>query len=115
MPTWENDVAVTALRNRGWSISAIARHSSFDRETVRKYLAGDGTPGVRARPGRLERVRVLDYVTARLIEDPHLWARTLYDELEELGRRRTSRRCAQAGSARSPSPRPALSRCPIKA
>ncbi len=27
----------------------------------------------------------IDYVTARLREDPHLWARTLLDELEELG------------------------------
>ncbi|GFG67974.1 hypothetical protein MKUB_54640 [Mycobacterium kubicae] len=27
----------------------------------------------------------VDYVTARLTEDPHLWARTLFDELKELG------------------------------
>ena len=27
----------------------------------------------------------VDYVTARLVEDPHLWARTLFDELEDLG------------------------------
>jgi hypothetical protein len=27
----------------------------------------------------------LDYVSARLVEDPHLWARTLCDELEDLG------------------------------
>jgi hypothetical protein len=27
----------------------------------------------------------VDYVTARLTEDPHLWARTLFDELEQLG------------------------------
>ena len=27
----------------------------------------------------------VDYVTARLAEDPHLWARTLFDELEDLG------------------------------
>ena len=27
----------------------------------------------------------VEYVTARLGEDPHLWARTLFDELEELG------------------------------
>lgn len=26
-----------------------------------------------------------DYVTARLIEDPHLWVQTLHDELVELG------------------------------
>jgi hypothetical protein len=27
----------------------------------------------------------VDYVTARLLEDPHLWARTLFDEPEDLG------------------------------
>ncbi|VBA41820.1 hypothetical protein LAUMK191_04247 [Mycobacterium attenuatum] len=50
MLTWEDDVEVHALRKRGWTISAIARHTGFDRKTVRKYLDGDGTPGVRARP-----------------------------------------------------------------
>ncbi|EID17848.1 transposase, partial [Mycolicibacterium phlei RIVM601174] len=50
MLTWEDDVEVHALAKRGWTISAIARHTGFDRKTVRKYLAGDGTPGVRARP-----------------------------------------------------------------
>ncbi len=85
MLTWENDVEVTALRKRGWTITAIAKHTGFDRKTVRKYLAGDGTPGVRARPGPDPFEPFIDYVTARLVEDPHLWARTLYDELEELG------------------------------
>ena len=50
MLTWEDDVEVHALRKRGWSISAIARHTGHDRKTVRKYLAGEQTPGVRARP-----------------------------------------------------------------
>lgn len=85
MLTWEDDVEVHALRKRGWSISAIARHTGFDRKTVRKYLAGDGTPGVRARPGPDPFEPFVDYVVARLTEDPHLWARTLYDELEGLG------------------------------
>ena len=30
----------TRLRARGWSVSAIARHTGRDRKTVRKYLAG---------------------------------------------------------------------------
>ena len=42
MLTWEDDLEVHALRKRGWTISAIARHTGFDRKTVRKYLAGDG-------------------------------------------------------------------------
>ena len=85
MLTWEDDVEVHALGKRGWSISAIARHTGLDRKTVRKYLAGDGTAGVRARPGPDPFDPFADYVMARLVEDPHLWARTLLDELEELG------------------------------
>ena len=38
-----------------------------------------------ARPGQDPFDPFVDYVTARLTEDPHLWVRTLYDELEELG------------------------------
>jgi hypothetical protein len=41
--TWESDVEVTALRKRGWTIAAIAKHTGFERKTVRKYLAGAGS------------------------------------------------------------------------
>jgi transposase len=85
MLTWEDDVEVHALRKRGWSISAIARHTGRDRKTVRTYLSGERTPGVRARPLPDPFEPFIDYVTARLREDPHLWARTLLDELEGLG------------------------------
>jgi hypothetical protein len=30
-------------------------------------------------PALIRSNRFVDYVTARLIEDPHLWARTLFD------------------------------------
>jgi transposase len=85
MLTWEDDVEVHALRKRGWSISAIARHAGRDRKTIRDYLSGKRTPGVRARPSPDPFEPFIDYVSARLREDPHLWARTLFDELEELG------------------------------
>ena len=85
MLTWEDDVEVHALRKRGWTISAIARHTGRDRKTVRDYLSGKRMPGVRARPGPDSFEPFVDYVTARLTEDPHLWARTLLDELEQLG------------------------------
>ena len=85
MLTWEDDLEVHALRKRGWSISAIARHTGHDRKTVCKYLAGDAEPGVHARPSPDPFDPFVDYVTARLVEDPHLWARTLFDELEGLG------------------------------
>jgi len=84
MLTWENDVEVHALRKRGWTISAIARHVGRDRKTVRAYLSGDRAPGVRARAVD-PFAPFLDYVTARLVEDPHLWAITLFDELLALG------------------------------
>src|SRR6266542_7851 len=82
--TWGDDVEVHALRRRGWSISAIARHTGRDRKTVRGYLNGERTPGVRKRAVD-PFAPFLGYVTARLIEDPHLWAITLFDELVGLG------------------------------
>jgi transposase len=85
MLTWEDDVEVHALRKRGWTISAIARHTGRDRKTIADYLSGKRTPGVRARPSPDPFEPFVDYVTARLTEDPHLWARTLLDELELLG------------------------------
>jgi len=84
MLTWEDDVEVHALRKRGWSISAIARHTGRDRKTVRAYLNGERAPGVRVRTVD-PFAPFLDYVTARLVEDPHLWAVTLFDELLALG------------------------------
>uniref|UniRef100_UPI003D8C3CF3 IS21/IS408/IS1162 family transposase n=1 Tax=Gordonia sp. B7-2 TaxID=3420932 RepID=UPI003D8C3CF3 len=85
MLTWEDDVEVHALRKRGWSISAIARHTGRDRKTIRAYLNGDRAPGQRKKPGEDPFDRFVAYVSARLAEDPHLWARTLCDELEGLG------------------------------
>jgi len=40
MLTLGEAVEVHALRQRGWSISAIARHLNRDRKTVRAYLDG---------------------------------------------------------------------------
>lgn len=72
MLTWKDDMEVHALRKRGWSTSAIARHTGFNRKTVRNYLAGDADPGVRARPGPDPFDPFVDYVSARLVEDRHL-------------------------------------------
>jgi hypothetical protein len=49
MLTHGEDVEAHALRQRGWTISAIARHLNHDRKTVRAYLDGTRAPGVRAR------------------------------------------------------------------
>ena len=47
MITQGEEVEIHALRQQGWSISAIARHLGLDRKTVRAYLAGDREVGVR--------------------------------------------------------------------
>jgi transposase len=85
MLTREEDVEIHALHQRGWSISAIARHTGRNRRTIRNYVNGVTTPGVRKPVDEDAFAPFVDYVRARLREDPHLWARTLCDELEELG------------------------------
>jgi transposase len=47
MLTWGEDVEVHALRERGWSIAAIARHLDRDPKTIRAYVRGERTPGRR--------------------------------------------------------------------
>ena len=74
MLTQEEDVEASALRKRGWSISAIARHLGRDRKTVRAYLAGVRRPGER-RPAVPDNVAPFEpYARERLAEDPHLSA-----------------------------------------
>lgn len=87
MLTQEEDVDAKALHRRGWSISAIARHLKRNRRTIRRYVTGQATAGVRAKPKDAvdSLAPFLSYVQARFAEDPHLWARTLHDELVELG------------------------------
>lgn len=74
-----------ALRARGWSIAAIARHLERDPKTIRSYLSGERTPGVRHRSVPDPFDPFVAYVAQRLADDPHLWATTLYDEVAGLG------------------------------
>src|SRR3954447_20197889 len=85
MLTREDDVDAHALRKRGWSISAIARHLGHDRKTIRAYLNDDRTAGVRAPAGVDGFAPFVDYCRARLVEDPHVWVEVLLDELRPLG------------------------------
>ena len=85
MLTQEDDVDAHALAAKGWTISAIARHLGHDRKTIRSYLTGGRTAGVRAPASDDPFERFVDYARARLAEDPHLWATTLHDELAGLG------------------------------
>jgi len=85
MLTQGESVEAHALRERGWSVSAIARHLGRDRKTVRAYLNGKRVPGQRkpAGPDRFERFG--SYCKIRFGDDPHLWATTLFDEVADLG------------------------------
>jgi transposase len=85
MLTEEEFVEASALRRRGWSISAIARHLGRDRKTIRAYLRGERAPGVRRAAVPDHFASFERYVRARLLEDPHLWGSTLYDEVTALG------------------------------
>ena len=81
----EDDVDIHALRRQGMTISEIARRTDHDRKTIRAYLNGDRVPGRRERAAPDLFDAFVDYAAARLIEDPHLWAMTLLDELRPLG------------------------------
>lgn len=87
MLTPEEDMEITALHRRGWSISAIARHTGRDRKTIRAYLSGKRESGVRARPaGEVDPFDRFDaYVRQRLKDDPHMWATVLFREVVGLG------------------------------
>ncbi len=84
MLTQEDDVEIHALARRGWSQSAIARHTGRDRKTIRKYLNRPAGAPARVRaPSCLEPFR--GYLTARFDEDPHVEATVLYRELAGAG------------------------------
>ena len=85
MLTQGEDVEAHALKERGWSISAIARHLERDRKTVRSYLNGDRQPGVRVTAVDDPLAEFEPYVRARFADDPHLWATSLFDEVVALG------------------------------
>jgi transposase len=85
MLTRGEDVEVHALKNRGWSISAIARHLGRDRKTVRSYLAGERAPG-RRRPAVPDPLAPFEgYIRARFGDDHNLRATALFDEVVLLG------------------------------
>jgi hypothetical protein len=74
MLTEEDDV----LARRGWSVSAIARHTGRERKTVRKYLQSPRATREPA-PSCLEPFR--DYLVARFVDDAHVDATVLHREV----------------------------------
>src|SRR5664279_4038970 len=83
MLTAENDVEIHALAARGWNQSAISRHTGRDRKTVRKHLAAGGVSSRERAASCLEPFR--GYIAARFVDDPHLPAVTLLEELTAAG------------------------------
>ncbi|MGH2782423.1 MAG: Mu transposase domain-containing protein [Thermoleophilaceae bacterium] len=84
MFTREEDVEAHALRSRGWSISAIARHLGRDRKTIRAHLERRREPGIRARRDD-DFARFEPYVAQRFADDAHLRTTVLARELRSLG------------------------------
>ena len=85
MLTHGEDVEAHALRQRGWTIAAIARHQGRDRKTIRAYLNGSRAPGIRARSSPDPLAPFVDYLAARFADDPHVWVSALFDEVRRLG------------------------------
>ena len=85
MLTQGESVEAHALRERGWSVSAIARHLGRDRKTVRAYLSGKREPGQRKPAGPDRFAPFESYCRIRFGDDPHLWATTLFDEVRGAG------------------------------
>jgi transposase len=86
MLTRGEDVEAHALRKRGWSISAIARHLDRDRKTVRSYLNGERVPGTRVRPDAPDPLADYEkYLVARFTDDHHVWGTVLFEEVKGLG------------------------------
>jgi transposase len=85
MLTQGEDVEAHALKERGWSISAIARHLGRDRKTIRAALNGAREPGRRASstPDPLQPFEA--YIKARFVDDHHVWGTALFDEVVALG------------------------------
>jgi transposase len=77
-------VEIHALKNQGWTISAIARHVGRDRKTVRAYLNADREVGVRHNEHEDPFDRIEPYVRQRLFDDRHLRATVLFVEVQAL-------------------------------
>jgi transposase len=89
MLTWGEDVKADALREAGWSITAIANHLGRDRKTIRAYLNGERVPGQRKPAGPDVFADYEPYLRARFDDDPHVPSIDLYDEVVKLGHPRS--------------------------
>lgn len=101
MLTQEEDMEIAALRGRGWSVSAIARHTGRDRKTIRAYLAGQAKLRERA-ASVLEPYRSYRWHGSWTIRT--CWGRCCSARLEGLGSivpiRRSRGSCGRLGCVR---------------
>lgn len=85
MLSWEEFVELRNLKERGWSVAAIARHLGKDRKTVRSYLNDpDAKPGERKSVDKLIDPYA-NYIEARLQDNERLAGTVLLRELYDLG------------------------------
>ena len=102
---------ILTLGKAGWPVRAIADQLGHSEPTIRGYLSGRTTPGVRAPRPSLLTDPLAGYCRQRFAEDPHLRPSTLFNELTELGfrasrttfyRELTRRRLSPPGRRQSP-------------
>lgn len=81
----EDFFMIRELKQKGWTISAIARETGFDRKTIRKYLAAETVPQCTK---RIKKGSILDpykpYVLERIKEGTTNCA-VLLEEIQKLG------------------------------
>ena len=76
------DVEVHALRQQGWTISAIPRRLDRDRKTIRAYVNGRRDPGVRKSAVEVDPLDAFDpYLPQRFVDDPQVPAVTVSTKL----------------------------------
>ncbi len=76
---------ILSLSQAGGSVRDIADQLGHSPQTIRSYLNGRTTPGVRARRPSLLTDPLANYCRQRFAEDPHLRPNALFKEVTELG------------------------------
>jgi hypothetical protein len=76
---------ILTLGKAGWSVRAIAEHLGHSQPTIRDYLNGGRTPGLRAPQPSLLTDPFVGYCRQRFTEDAHLRPSTLFNEVIGLG------------------------------
>lgn len=76
---------ILTLHAAGWPVQAIADHIGHSHQTVRDYINGRRTPGIRAPRPSLLTDPLASYCRQRLAEDPHLRTSVLFKEVADLG------------------------------